>query len=289
MAPLNAFTVDVEDYYQVSSFDRQIDRAHWDRYDSRGVASTRCVLDLLDRHDTKATFFVLGWIGHRWPGLVREIRGRGHEIGSHGYWHRRIYQQSPEEFRGDVRQAREVLQDAIGEPVRAYRAPSFSLTRKSLWALPILVEEGFSLDSSVFPIRHHRCGLPGATPAPHQIATEAGPLWEFPLPVTTIARMNVPVGGGICFRLYPLALTLRLLTRINQQHERPFVFHVHPWELDPEQPRLRAGSWASRAGHYLNLKSTRGRLEILLKTFRFGRLADCLRETPSIAVRESAG
>ena len=276
MPTLNAFTVDVEDYYHVSAFERQIERSHWERYDSRVAANTLRALDLLDRHRTKATFFVLGWIAQRWPDLVREIHRRGHEIGSHSYWHRLIYDQSPEEFRRDLRWSRDVLQDAIGAPVRAHRAPSFSITRQSLWALRILAEEGFLMDSSVFPIRHDRYGIPGSRPEIHRLDTTAGPLWEFPMSVVRLAWMNVPVGGGGYFRLYPIGWTLRLLARINRIHRRPFVFYVHPWELDPGQPRLRAGSRLMRARHYLNLAGTETKLEILLKAFRFGRLCDFL-------------
>jgi len=279
MSLLNAFTVDVEDYYHVSAFERYIDRSHWEQYDSRVVANTLRVLELLDQHNTHATFFVLGWIAQRWPNLVREIHRRGHEIGSHSYWHQLIYRQSPDEFRRDLRWSRDVLQDAIGAPVRAHRAPSFSITRQSLWALNILVEEGFQIDSSVFPIRHDRYGIPGARPEIHQLDTHAGTLWEFPMSVVPLGRMNLPIGGGGYFRLYPLAWTLRLLSRINRVHGRSFVFYVHPWELDPGQPRLHVGSWLSRCRHYVNLASTETKLKTLLKTFRFGRLGDLLPQT----------
>jgi polysaccharide deacetylase family protein (PEP-CTERM system associated) len=276
MPILNAFTVDVEDYYQVSAFERTIDRGQWDRYDSRVVENTQRVLDLLDRHQTHATFFVLGWIAQRWPNLVREIHHRGHEIGSHSYWHRLIYDLSPTGFRNDLRRSRDVLQDAIGAPVRAHRSPSFSITRQSLWALEILVEEGFLMDSSVFPIRHDRYGIPGARPEIHRIDTPAGPLWEFPMSVLRLARMNCPVGGGGYFRLCPISLTLRMLSRIHNTHHRPFLCYIHPWELDPGQPRLRAGSWLSRARHYVNLTSTAAKLDVLLEKFRFGRICDLL-------------
>ena len=276
MSLLNAFTVDVEDYYHVTAFERHIDRRHWDRHDSRVFDNTLRILDLLDRHQTKATFFVLGWIGQRRPDLVREIHRRGHEIGAHSFWHRLIYEQSPDEFRRDLQMVRDVLQDAIGAPVRAHRAPSFSITQQSLWALQILAEEGFQIDSSVFPIRHDRYGIPNARSEMHQIDTPAGSLWEFPMSVISCAWINLPVGGGGYFRLYPIAWTLRLLARINRVHKRSFVFYVHPWELDPDQPRLDAGSWLSRRRHYVNLASTARKLETLLKTFRFGRLCDLL-------------
>ena len=273
---LNAFTVDVEDYFQVSGFERDIDRADWDRWESRVVRNTHRILALLDRHNVCATFFVLGWVAHRHPQLVSDVHRCGHEIGSHSYWHRLIYGQSPEQFRGDLRQSRDVIADIIGEQVTAYRAPSFSITRQSLWALEILAEEGFQLDSSVFPIHHDRYGLPGAKPYPHQIATTAGPLWEFPASVARIARMSIPVGGGGYFRLYPLRWTLFCLRRINRRTSRPFVFYVHPWELDPDQPRPPIRSRLSRFRHYVNLATTEQKLGGLLQAFRFALLRDVL-------------
>jgi polysaccharide deacetylase family protein (PEP-CTERM system associated) len=281
MPLLNAFTVDVEDYYHVSAFERTIDRSDWERYDSRVTDNTLRILDLLDRHDTKATFFVLGWIAERRPELVREIHRRGHEVGSHGYWHRLIYEQSPEEFRSDLRLSREVLRNAIGGEVLAYRAPSFSITTRSMWAYQILAEEGFRIDSSVFPIHHDRYGVPDARPDVHRVDTPAGPIWEFPMSIVRLAWMNLPVGGGGYFRLYPLRWTLRMLSRINAKYGRSFTCYVHPWEIDPGQPRLKAGSAISRARHYVNLRTTEKKLDVLLKTFRFGRLCDFLPGTKS--------
>jgi polysaccharide deacetylase family protein (PEP-CTERM system associated) len=272
MNHLNAFTVDVEDYFQVSAFEAQVSRGDWGLYRSRVETNTRRILALLERHKVKATFFVLGWVADRCGELVREIHRCGHKIGSHGYWHRLTYEQSPEQFREDLRRSKEVLEQLIGKPVMAFRAPSFSITKESLWALDILVEEGFLLDSSIFPAYHYRYGIPGAEPGVHRISTAAGPLWEFPPSVVRLARLNIPVAGGGYFRLYPLAVTVRLLSLINRKHQRPFVFYVHPWELDPEQPRLPAGSWFSRAKHRLNLAATASRLDILLKVFRFGPL-----------------
>jgi polysaccharide deacetylase family protein (PEP-CTERM system associated) len=289
MPPLNAFTVDVEDYYHVSAFERTIDRKRWGEYASRVADNTRRLLDLLDRHQTKATFFVLGWVARQHPALVREIHHRGHEIGSHSYWHRLIYSQTAAEFRQDLRDSRAALEDAIGTSVHAYRAPSFSITRHSLWALEILVEEGFQRDSSVFPIHHDRYGIPKASPKIHQIVTPAGAIWEFPMSVVRFAKMNVPVGGGGYFRLYPLPWTLHILSRINQVHGRSFVCYVHPWEIDPQQPRIRAGSWISRARHYVNLSSTERKLDRLLSTFRFGRLCDVVQDTMSRGGDVSAG
>lgn len=284
MSVRNAFTVDVEDYYHVSAFEKHVDRAQWEAYESRVEANTRRLLGLLDKHGVGATFFVLGWVAERFPNLVREIHAGGHEIASHGYWHRLVYDLKPEEFRRDLIRARDILEDLTGQAVVAYRAPSFSIMRRSLWALEILASEGFRFDSSIFPVRHDRYGIPDANPAIHRIDTPAGPLWEFPISVLRIAGFNVPVGGGGYFRLYPLRWTLRWLSKINRKHGRPFVFYVHPWELDPDQPRLGVRSPISRFRHYVNLASTEKRLEVVLRTFRFGKLSDVVQEAQPEAV-----
>ena len=274
---LNAFTVDVEDYFQVSAFEKCVDRGQWGEYESRVVSNTHRLLELLERHRVKATFFVLGWVARRAGQLLRDIQLCGHEIGSHGYWHRLIYQQSPDEFRNDLRQSCAVLEDAVGCPVSAYRAPSFSITKQSLWALEILVEEGFRVDSSVFPIHHDRYGIPGARLGPHRLTTAAGGLWEFPPSVVRMAGMRLPVGGGGYFRLFPLSWTLYGLRRINRVQRQPFVCYVHPWEFDPEQPRIR-GPRLSRFRHYVNLSQNARKLDGLLGQFRFGRLRDLVAE-----------
>ncbi|MBN2580003.1 MAG: sugar transferase [Pirellulales bacterium] len=271
---LNVFTVDVEDYYHVSAFEKCIPRQQWDRWESRVEVNTRRILRLLDRYQVKATFFVLGWVGKRHPQLVQEIHSRGHEIGSHGYEHRLVFEQTPDQFREDLQRSRDLLQDVIGERITAYRAPSFSITGQSRWALEILVEEGFLVDSSVFPIHHDRYGIPDAAPRPHFLTTEAGPLWEFPPAVVRLAGMNVPVAGGGYFRLYPLAWTLYCLRRINETEQRPFTFYVHPWELDPKQPRIPSAPWLSRFRHYVNLSRNEEKLAGLLQRFHFGRLCD---------------
>jgi polysaccharide deacetylase family protein (PEP-CTERM system associated) len=272
---LNCLTVDVEDYFQVSAFAGYINRSQWDQWETRVVANTHRILKLLDQCELKATFFVLGWVGHKYPGLVRDICDCGHEIGSHSYWHRLIYELSPEEFRSDLRLSRDVLENASGRPVVAYRAPSFSITRRSLWALDILAEEGFLIDSSVFPIHHDRYGIPGAEPRIHRIATSAGPLWEFPPAAARLVGLNIPVGGGGYFRLYPFSWTCFFLRRINRTGE-PFIFYVHPWELDPGQPRIPLKSRISRFRHYVNLARNERKLQLLLWQFRFGRLRDVI-------------
>ncbi|MGO9112640.1 MAG: XrtA system polysaccharide deacetylase [Thermoguttaceae bacterium] len=274
MQVLNAFTVDVEDYYQVSAFEKHVRRDQWDQWESRVVANTQRLLHLLDRHHVKGTFFVLGWIAQRYPQLVREIHAGGHEVGSHGYWHRLIYEHSPGDFRDDLRRSRDVLEDAIGARVTAHRAASFSITARSLWALEILVEEGFCVDSSIFPVRHDRYGIPRAQRRLHRLTTPVGQLWEFPPSVARIARMNLPVSGGGYFRLYPLFWTHYCLGRINRRERQPFVFYIHPWEIDPDQPPIPARSKLSRFRHYVGLGKTEWKLDRLLARFRFGRVGD---------------
>ncbi len=279
---INAFTVDVEDYFQVSAFEKQIARDQWSQYTSRVVANTHRLLDLLACHDVKATFFVLGWVADRFPQLVRDIHSAGHEIGCHSYEHRLIYDQTPDQFRHDLWRSRNAIQDACGTPITAYRAPSFSITKKSLWALDILAEEGFLVDSSIFPTHHDRYGIPDAEPRLHRIDTSAGPIWEFPPSIVRFCRLNLPVSGGGYFRLYPLSWTVRCLRKINRA-KQPFMFYVHPWEVDPGQPRLAAGSRTSRFRHRVNLRTTERKLDKLLRMFRFGRLSDAIEqtETPS--------
>ena len=273
---LHAFTVDVEDYFQVTAFERDIDRASWDDMPSRVVANTQRLLALLAEENVRGTFFVLGWVASKFPRLVREIHAAGHEVASHGYWHRLIYEQTPAEFRDDIRRSKAVLEDQIQSSVSAYRAPSFSITRRSLWALETLVEEGFTVDSSVFPTRHDRYGIPGAQPQIHRLQTPAGPLTEFPPSVVRLGSLQLPVGGGGYFRLYPYALTHTLLRRIERTEQRPFMFYIHPWEIDPQQPRTKAGSRLSRMRHYVNLATTEHKLKRLVRDFAFGRMCDVL-------------
>jgi polysaccharide deacetylase family protein (PEP-CTERM system associated) len=287
MRPINAFTVDVEDYFQVSAFEKHIARSQWDQYESRVVANTQRILRQLNQHNVQATFFVLGWVADRHPQLVHEIHRAGHEIGSHSYWHRLIYDLSPEEFRDDLRRSRDVLENLIGAPVTAFRAPSFSITNRSLWAFDILSEEGFRIDSSVFPIHHDRYGIPDAERSIHTIQTSAGQLWEFPPSVARWAGFNLPVSGGGYFRLYPFSLTKYCLDRINRTRQEAFMFYVHPWEVDPEQPRLGVGSRMSRFRHHVNLSSTERKLDALLGKFRFGRLCDVIQQAEVSSLQET--
>ena len=271
----HAMTVDVEDYFHVSGFADRISPREWDDFPSRVVASTQRVLKVLDQHQTPATFFVLGWVADRFPDLVREIQKAGHEVGCHSYWHRLVYDLSPEEFRADLVASRNVLQDITGEPVRLYRAPSFSITRKSLWALEILAEEGFTGDSSIYPVYHDRYGIPDADPAPHRIQTSAGAIDQFPGTALQLGPLRLPISGGGYFRLYPFRFSRFCLARYSRQSNRPFVFYIHPWEVDPDQPRL-PGRFLSRFRHYQNLSTTEHKLNALLPRFRFSTMTDSL-------------
>lgn len=273
---LNAFTVDVEDYFQVSAFEKHVSRNRWNDYESRVERNTHRILDLLNAYQVPATFFVVGWIARQYPRLVRDIHRAGHEIGSHSYWHRLVYELTPEEFRRDLMESRNVLEDVTGERVVAYRAPSFSITRQSLWALDILAQEGFTCDSSVFAIHHDRYGIHDAEPHLHELQTENGSLWEFPPSVVRVAGVNLPISGGGYFRLYPYSFTARCLSRVGRIAGRPFMFYVHPWEIDPEQPRLRAGTAVSRFRHHVNLTKTYAKLDRLLRDFPFGRARDVI-------------
>lgn len=264
----NLFSVDVEDYFHVQAFADRIRPGEWSDYESRVVPNTLRILDLLESHHTRATFFVLGWVAKRHPGLVRQIQRAGHEIGCHSHWHQLVYRQTPERFRDDLQLATRTLQDITGEAVTAYRAPSFSITSDSLWALDILIEEGYQVDSSIFPVRHDTYGIPEVSPAPQVIHRPAGDLFEFPPAVRAKRFANIPVAGGGYFRLFPYRLMAHWLANVNAKEQRPFVFYIHPWEVDPQQPRLNA-NWKSRLRHYRNLHTTAFKLERLLKTFRF--------------------
>jgi polysaccharide deacetylase family protein (PEP-CTERM system associated) len=273
---LNALTIDVEDYFHVSGFDHCVSRRQWDDFPSRVSSSTLRVLDRLTEAGVRGTFFILGWVAERHPALIRAIHAAGHEIGCHSYSHRLIYEQTPATFASDLRLARLILEDIIGERVTAYRAPSFSIVERSLWALDILLEEGFLFDSSIYPTYHDRYGLAGTPPHPHCIERTGGSIWEFPPPVWRIRNYPLPIGGGGYFRLYPYRLTRRGLRAINAAG-RPFAVYLHPWEFDPDQPRLRPGI-VRAFRHYVGLRRTKERLVQLLKDFRFGTLTESLGE-----------
>lgn len=283
-------TVDVEDYFQVSAFAQQVRPEDWGRYESRVVRNTHRILELVAAAGTRGTFFILGWVAERYPQLVREIQQAGHEIGCHSHRHQLVYELGPARFRQDLRESRDTLEQNLGEPVRLYRAPSFSITQRSLWALEILVEEGFETDSSIYPIRHDRYGIPDAPVHPHRIQTPSGEIREFPGMVSHFGNPDrsprLPVGGGGYLRLLPWTLTRALLAQIRRQ-QRPLNIYVHPWEVDPDQPRLQ-GSLKSRFRHYQNLKTTEPKLKTLLAEFRLTTMSDVLNQWP-LPLAESAG
>jgi polysaccharide deacetylase family protein (PEP-CTERM system associated) len=269
----NALTIDVEDYYHVSAFDAPGRRARWSGFESRVCASTARVLDVCAAASVRATFFVLGWVAERHPALVRRIADAGHEVASHGFGHELVYDLSPAAFRADLRRARVAIEDAAGVRVTGYRAPSFSITRRSLWAFDILAEEGYRFDSSVFPIVRDRYGLPGSPRHAHVRQTASGPIVEIPPSTIRWGRLTLPVAGGGYFRLYPFDWTRRAIRRLNAREGQPAVVYLHPWELDPAQPRQH-GSLLSRARHYVNLDRTESRLRALLATFDFGPITE---------------
>jgi polysaccharide deacetylase family protein (PEP-CTERM system associated) len=278
----NAMTVDVEDYFHVAAFAGQIDPATWDGFSLRVERNTHRLLDLFDEHRVVATFFVLGWVAERCPHLVREIVSRGHEVACHGYSHQLVYKQTPAVFRAETIRAKACLEDQAQRPVLGYRAASYSIVRRSLWALDTLVELGFSYDSSIFPIRHDRYGIPGSPRWPYRLAApNGGSIVEFPLSTASFAGRHVPVAGGGYFRIYPYWFTHAALKRINRSDGKPFVFYLHPWEIDPGQPRVRAGI-LSTARHYTNLHRCEERLRSLLSGFEFAPAWDVLRTLPII-------
>jgi polysaccharide deacetylase family protein (PEP-CTERM system associated) len=282
---VNAMTVDVEDYFHASAFDRAVSRESWAQRQSRVVRNTEVLLECFDRAGVRATFFVLGWVAERYPNLVRDIAASGHEVASHGFHHQLIYTLTLDQFREDVRRAKSTIEDACGAEVHGYRAPSFSIVRPSLWALDVLIEEGYSYDASIFPIRHDRYGIPDAPRHPHVIdrcrrkmprATGASARTIFEVPASTIrlGHSNFPIAGGGYFRLLPYAWTSWGITRANRDGQQ-VVFYIHPWEIDPDQPRLPVGRLTAWR-HYTGLDKALARFDRLLNDFAFGTIASTL-------------
>ena len=267
-------TVDVEDYFQVSAFDHRIKRANWDSMPCRVEANTERLLTIFSEANVQGTFFVLGWIARKYPQLIRRIAEAGHELASHGYWHRLVYQLSREQFRQDIIDSKNAISDASGIMVNAYRAPSFSITKKSLWALETLAEEGFKVDSSIFPIRHDRYGVPDARPEIHTRVTPAGEITEIPPSFWQTRVAKVPIGGGY-FRLFPERLTSKAITAVRD-HGRPAMFYLHPWEVDSEQPRIDGIGMKSRFRHYVGLQQTERKLRCLLSKHNFAPINQVL-------------
>jgi polysaccharide deacetylase family protein (PEP-CTERM system associated) len=266
---INAMTVDVEDYFHVTALASALPRSGWDRLEYRAERNTRAVLELFAGHGVQATFFVLGWVARRSPALVREILAAGHEIASHGMTHELVYKQSPELFRSETRDAKALLEDICGQRVRGYRAASYSITARSLWALDILAELEFDYDSSVFPVRHDIYGMRNAPRTPWLHGSR--PLLEVPLTTVEVAGVRLPCAGGGYFRILPYALTCAALRRVNTVDALPTVFYFHPWEIDPGQPRIRT-RLLSTLRHYTNLGRMEGRLRRLLRDFRWDRM-----------------
>lgn len=275
----NYLTIDVEDYFQVAAFEDIIDPKDWDAMEHRVVRNTEVILALLANHSVKATFFIVGWIAEKYPHLVQAIHNQGHVIGCHSYWHRKIYDLSPEEFRVDTLKAKALLEDIIGEPVLGYRAPSYSITGKSFWALDILKELGFTYDSSIFPIHHDTYGIPNA---PRFEYRHTNGLLEYPISTALILGRKFPVSGGGYFRLFPYWFTQWALKAINQKEGKPFVFYLHPWEIDPEQPRMHQARLLSKFRHYNQLQRTQMCFEKLLKDFAFAPLPVLAIPTPPV-------
>ncbi len=271
----NALTVDVEDYFQVAALAEAVDRKDWSTMEYRVEANTDQLLELFEQRGVKATFFTLGWVAERSPDLVRRIQKAGHEIASHGYSHQLVYNQTPDVFRQETRKSKQILEDITGEPINGYRAASYSITAESRWALDILCEEGFTWDSSIFPVHHDRYGMPGTPHQPYILeAPKGGTLKEFPLSTCPVGNYRMPIAGGGYFRLYPYALSRWGLGKINRAGQ-PFIFYLHPWEIDTGQPRLKVKAF-SRFRHYNNLDKCMNRLQRLLTDFQFGSVSDVM-------------
>jgi len=269
---INALTIDVEDYFHVNAFAGHVRRDEWHTYPLRVGENVRRILDMLDEFSVRATFFVLGWVAERLPSLVKEIQRRGHEIACHGYGHQLVYQLTFQQFRNDICRAKNILEDICGERIYGYRAPSYSITSRSLWALDILVEQGFTYDSSIFPIYHDVYGIPGGKRFIHDIPTHEGRIREFPLSTFPLNlgfwHSRLPIAGGGYLRLFPVTLVSRAIETINAREKQPVIVYFHPWEIDPDQPRIRAG-FRSSFRHYLNLERTEPKVRHLLKNLRF--------------------
>ena len=269
-ATRNALTIDVEDYFQVSAFAPHIPRSEWPIRECRVERNVASILAMLDDHDTKATFFTLGWIAERYPGVVREIVANGHELASHGYGHERASDQTPDSFYADINVAKLLLEDLSGCEVKGYRAPSFSIGERNLWAFECLERAGYHYSSSIYPIQHDHYGMPSAPRHAHPI----GNLLEIPATTLRFFNRNWPASGGGYFRLMPYGLSRWMIERINRVDNMPAVFYFHPWEVDPGQPRIPGVGMKTRFRHYVNIHRMEGRLNRLLADFPWGRMDD---------------
>lgn len=276
----NVLTVDVEDFFHVEAFSGVISRDSWNSFKPRVERNTMRVLDLFAKYDAKATFFVLGWVAERFPSLTKRIVEAGHEVGSHGYGHSRVGRLTPKQFRSDIAASVAILEDQVQQPILCYRAPSFSVVNGTLWALDILVEEGFRFDSSIFPVRHDVYGIPDADRFPHWRTTPDGRrIFEFPPSTRRLWNNNIGVAGGGYLRLLPYWITSRALKHLNNVEGQPGMVYFHPWEVDPDQPVVPA-SLKSTLRHYTNLSRMENRIERLLKDFRFTTFTSAARQHP---------
>lgn len=271
---LNVLTVDVEDYFHVEAFASHIRYEHWDSFTPRVEGNVRRILELLDSYNVTGTFFVLGWVAHKFPKLVQDIAAAGHEIGCHGYQHKRLQILSPAEFRRDIKEAIALLTDLVQRPIRCYRAPSFSIVRSTVWAFDVLGEEGIRCDSSVFPVQHDLYGFPDAARFPSWYLSQEGHrIFEFPPSTMRLRSKNIGVGGGGYLRLIPYGITHWALRHINEVQREPAMVYFHPWEIDPDQPQIRSGR-RSVFRHYTNLSTMENKIERLLQDFSFAPLSE---------------
>jgi len=266
----NGLSVDVEEWFQVGAFERVIAKADWDGLDSRVAYNTGKVLDLFGETGVKATFFTLGWVAERNPALIRRIADEGHEVASHGWDHDRVFTMTPDAFRADLRRARIALEDASGQRVTGYRAPSFSIDQRTPWAHQVLAEEGYAYSSSVAPLVHDHYGWADAPKYAYRPVAGSG-LIELPISLADVAGRKITTGGGF-FRLFPAAITDRAVVRANRDEQRPAVFYFHPWEVDPDQPRVARAPIKSRLRHYSRLSAMAGKLRGLVKRHDWGRV-----------------
>ena len=270
---VNALTIDVEEYFHPSEVQSYVRRKAWNSLPSRAEPQADRILDVLDRHKVHATFFVLGWIAEYHPIVIRKIVSRGHEIACHSYSHQLVYEMTPAQFREDTKRAVAAIEDACGITPTAYRAPSYSITQKSLWALDILVQMGFKYDSSIYPIKHDRYGIPGFSRHAVAYATASGSITEVPIGTVSLGRQTVaPIGGGGYLRLLPYCYTAAGIRRVNNEESRPVCVYFHPWELDPDQPRLASGVVA-RLRTYTGLRTMESKVDRLLRNFQFSTLS----------------
>jgi polysaccharide deacetylase family protein (PEP-CTERM system associated) len=315
---VNALTIDVEDYFHVHAFSSAIKQNHWESFVPRVRKNTLLILDMIDRCNklrqelsgenrtkSSATFFVLAWVAERFPDLVREIVARGHEVACHGYGHKCIFNQTRKEFEEDVRRAKAILEDIAGKPVIGYRAPTYSIRKETLWSIEVLISQGFRYDSSIFPVRHDIYGMPEAPRFPFFLYANGNgvrfveveearlernktngvkKLLEFPLTTTRALGVNIPIAGGGYFRLLPYGLTKALLKRVNEREKKPFIFYIHPWEMDKKTPRMNGGNLFANVRTYINLEKTEARLRKLLSAFRFSSLSELLEKDLAIKV-----